>query len=143
MNHHLILVEEFKCPNDPSYVTGGNLTLVGSPKANWSQVKGQTKSGSEDPYETGKSVPCLEDYRGPALEPGLGMGPIDECLVAGLLPMGPGWAQPKAGTWVCPPVGPSPTGGIIGDKRRRTKEGAGFCCLVSGVGPTDKSQLTF
>ena len=34
---HLTVVEGFGCPNDPrSYVVGGYMPLVGSPKANWS-----------------------------------------------------------------------------------------------------------
>ena len=36
-NRHLTVVEGFGCPNDPrSYVVGGYMPLVGSPKANWS-----------------------------------------------------------------------------------------------------------
>lgn len=28
---------------------------------------------------------------------------------------GPRWIQPERGTWICPPVGPPLTGGVIGD----------------------------
>lgn len=52
-------------------------------------MKGQTKFGSKDPKDrviTRSNVPCLEGYRGPALEPGLGKG-LDRALS-------------EAGTWV-------------------------------------------
>ncbi|KAI3352390.1 hypothetical protein L3Q82_005187 [Scortum barcoo] len=42
-------------------------------------------------------------YRGPTLEPGLGLGLAGERLVAGSLPTGPGRAQPEIATWVGPP----------------------------------------
>ena len=46
MDHYLNVVEGFECPSDPrSYVVGGNLPLVGSPMANRSEVRGQTKCG--------------------------------------------------------------------------------------------------
>ena len=36
LNRHLTVVEETECPNDPrSYVVGGSLPLVGSPKVDW------------------------------------------------------------------------------------------------------------
>ena len=50
MNQHLVVVEGFEHLNDPrSYIVRGLIHLVGSPKANWSQVTGQTKSGSNGP----------------------------------------------------------------------------------------------
>ena len=55
LNRHLIVVEGFEYPNDPrSYVVWGLMPLVGSPKANRSQVTGQTKSISsvhDDEYK--------------------------------------------------------------------------------------------
>ena len=56
-------------------------------------------------------VPGPEGYRGPTLEPGLGVGPVGERLVAGPSPMGSGRAQPEPATWACPPVDPPPAGG--------------------------------
>ena len=42
-NHHPIVVERFACPNEPgSSVVRSHVLLVGSPKANWSRVRGQT-----------------------------------------------------------------------------------------------------
>ncbi|KAI3374835.1 hypothetical protein L3Q82_021373 [Scortum barcoo] len=47
-------------------------------------------------------------YRGPTLEPGLGLGLAGERLVAGSLPTGPGQAQPEMATWARLPVGSPP-----------------------------------
>jgi len=48
-NQHLTLVERFVCPNEPGGGVVWNLVfLVGSPMANWSQARGQTKIGSKD-----------------------------------------------------------------------------------------------
>ncbi|KAI3364498.1 hypothetical protein L3Q82_011284, partial [Scortum barcoo] len=50
-------------------------------------------------------------YRGPTLEPGLGVGArTGERLVAGSLPTGPGRAQPEMATWARLPVGSPPAG---------------------------------
>ncbi|KAI3362224.1 hypothetical protein L3Q82_012542 [Scortum barcoo] len=52
-------------------------------------------------------------YRGPTLEPGLGLGLSGERLVAwwaGSLPTGPGRAQPEMATWAHLPVGSPPAG---------------------------------
>ncbi|KAI3373317.1 hypothetical protein L3Q82_006615 [Scortum barcoo] len=50
-------------------------------------------------------------YRGPTLEPGLGLGLAGERLVAGSLPTGPkGRAQPEMATWARLPVGSPPAG---------------------------------
>ena len=68
---------------------------VGSPKANWSQVSGQTKYGSKYPMENRSGErPCPEEAWGPRLEPGLDGGPVSERLVAGSA-TGPGQAQPE------------------------------------------------
>ena len=51
-NHYLIVVERFVCPYEPgSCVVWSWLLLVGTPMANWSQARGQTKNGSKDPME--------------------------------------------------------------------------------------------
>lgn len=51
MNLHLTVVEGFECASDPrSYVVGGNLLLVGSLKANWSEVRDQTQCDLKDLY---------------------------------------------------------------------------------------------
>lgn len=51
MNCRLIVVDGSEYLNDPSsYVVGDCLPLIGSPKANWSQVKGKTMV-QEDPYD--------------------------------------------------------------------------------------------
>lgn len=42
------------------------------------------------------------------------MGLAHECLMAGSVPMGPSWAQPKEATWDHPHVYPLPTGGTVG-----------------------------
>ena len=48
-NCHLTMVEGFGCPNNSrSYVVRGCFPLVGSHKANWSKVRGQTKHRSQD-----------------------------------------------------------------------------------------------
>uniref|UniRef100_A0A8C6NX41 Sushi domain containing 2 n=1 Tax=Nothobranchius furzeri TaxID=105023 RepID=A0A8C6NX41_NOTFU len=55
-------------------------------------VKGETKNSSENLswiYNQRVGVPGPEGYQGPTLEPGLGLGPVCERLVAGLSPMGP------------------------------------------------------
>lgn len=55
MNCHLIMMEGFVCTHDPrSYVVECNLPLVWSPKANWSCLRGQTKSDSQDEGKTNK-----------------------------------------------------------------------------------------
>ena len=52
MNHHLIAVERFACPDEPgSCVVRCLVLLVGSPMANWSLGRGQTKNGSRRPME--------------------------------------------------------------------------------------------
>lgn len=58
-NHYLIVVEGLYCP-------GGFCPLVGSPMANWSWVRDQTKSNSKDPYEyTIKGTVCPAWDRAP------------------------------------------------------------------------------
>ncbi|KAI3360346.1 hypothetical protein L3Q82_014663, partial [Scortum barcoo] len=78
-----------------------------------SDVTGQTKSGSQAHHEQKN----IKDryvarigvrYRGPTLEPGLGLGLAGERLVAGSLPTGPGQAQPEMATWARLPVGSPP-----------------------------------
>lgn len=55
MNCYLIVVEWLECQSDlSSCVVGSDLTLVGPPKANWSQVRGQTQCDSKDSYEKKK-----------------------------------------------------------------------------------------
>ena len=50
-NHHLIVVERFACPSEPGgYVVRSHVIPVGSPKANWSQVRGRTKYSSQRPH---------------------------------------------------------------------------------------------
>ena len=83
-------------------LSGAFMPLVGSPMANRSEGRGQTKGGSEDANDEQKKkvfrVPRPDvSHRGPPLEPGLGLGLMDECLVAGPSPMGPGQAQPEKG----------------------------------------------
>ena len=52
VNHHLIVVERFVCLCEPEgCVVWSFVLLVGSPKAKWSQVRGQTKNGSKTPME--------------------------------------------------------------------------------------------
>ena len=53
MNHHLVAVERFACPNEPGRCVVWCLLvlLVGSPMANWSLGRGQTKNGSRRPME--------------------------------------------------------------------------------------------
>ena len=52
MNHHLVAVERFACPNEPGRcVVWCLVLLVGSPMANWSLGRGQTKNGSRRPME--------------------------------------------------------------------------------------------
>ena len=52
VSHHLTAVEGFACPSDPgSYVVGGFMPLVGSPKANRLQAKDQTKGDSKAYHE--------------------------------------------------------------------------------------------
>ena len=92
------------------------LPLVGSPKSNWSLLRGQTKHSSETSMMLNKNLDlctCSEGYWDPTLEPYLGKGSVGERLVAEPLSLGSGWAQPKRGTWVCPPVGQPPTVGAI------------------------------
>lgn len=51
-NQHLTVVERFVCPDEPGGCVVWNLVfLVGSPMANWSQARGQTKIGSKRPHE--------------------------------------------------------------------------------------------
>ena len=54
-----------------------------------------------------------EGYQVPALEPGLGKGPLGEHLVAGPLSMVSGQAQPEKETWFHTHMGPPPTGVAI------------------------------
>ena len=65
---------------------------------------------------TNGSVSPLPDvgYQGPLLESGLGAGLDSDCLVAGLLPMGSGWAQPEEITWDPLLMGSPPAGGAKG-----------------------------
>ena len=50
LSYYLTVVEGFACPNDPQeLVVGGFMPLVGSPMANRSGGRGQTKGGSKDP----------------------------------------------------------------------------------------------
>ena len=65
-------------------------------------------------------------YRGPTLEPGLGLGLAGERLVAGSLPT----AQPERATWVRPPVGSPLAGGF---RRGRCD---GIWVAVVGGGPS-------
>ena len=54
-----------------SYVAGGDMPLVGSPKANWALVRGQTNRCLKNSKKENKNkdcVPGLEGYRDPALE---------------------------------------------------------------------------
>lgn len=51
-NRNLIVVEGFAYPCGPGSCTVGSMVLlVGTPMVERSQARGQTKSGSEDPYE--------------------------------------------------------------------------------------------
>ncbi|XP_043966940.1 methylcrotonoyl-CoA carboxylase beta chain, mitochondrial [Gambusia affinis] len=52
------------------------------------------------------SVPLGHQY--PTLEPGLAVGHVGERLMAGLLRMETGWAQPEEETWVFLPMGSPP-----------------------------------
>ena len=95
---NLAVVEGFECPYDHrSYVVGGCLPLVGSPKANWSWVRGQTKHSSKTSMggktKSRTCVPSPEGSRHPAMEAGLGKGFVSEHLVLGPLSMGSGRAQ--------------------------------------------------
>ncbi|KAI3352391.1 hypothetical protein L3Q82_005183 [Scortum barcoo] len=71
--------------------------------------------------------PGLASYRGPTLEPGLGLGLAGERLLAGSLPTGPGRAQPEMATWVGPPSSRLTT-------RRKVHEGPVQCGLGSSRG---------
>ena len=52
MKHHLNVVERFACPNEPgSCVVWCLVFLVGSPMANWSLGRGQTKNVSRRSME--------------------------------------------------------------------------------------------
>ena len=92
MDRHLIVVEGFACPNDPeSYVVGGFVPLVGSPMANRSWGRDQTKSGPKTPMENktnGAQLPLPGRGSPPPLEPGLEWGQGGERLVARPSPMG-------------------------------------------------------
>ena len=77
-----------------SYVVRGLLPLVGSPKANRSEVTGQTKSGSRSPDEKVNNEEVYVARNGITGAPpwSRGLGLAGERLVAGLSPTGPGWA---------------------------------------------------
>ncbi|KAI3359158.1 hypothetical protein L3Q82_002692 [Scortum barcoo] len=104
------------------------------------QVTGQTKSGSQAHHEK-KNIKdryvCPDwCYRGPTLEPGLGLGLAGERLVAGSLPTGPGRAQPEMAD-----VGP-PSSRLT--TRRKVHEGPVQCGLGSsrGRGPRRPNPWT-
>ena len=60
-------------------------------------------------------VPCPDaGHQGLPLEPGLGVGPGSERLVAGPILMGPGRVKPKETTWVHLSTGSPPVGGAKG-----------------------------
>ncbi|KAI3368254.1 hypothetical protein L3Q82_007820 [Scortum barcoo] len=101
------------------------------------QVTGQTKSGSEAHHEKknikDRYVARIGRYRGPTLEPGLGLGLAGERLVAGSLPTGPGRAQPEMATWPrgpCLPVGSPPAG-----RSMRGRCNVVWVAVVAGQGP--------
>ena len=107
------------CPTDSRrYVVRGFMPLVGSPKANRSWGRGQTKRGSEDHYDERHNWIQISLARtrvtgAPSLEPGLGVGLAGERLVAGPTPTGPGRAQPERETWDPPHMDPPPMGGAV------------------------------
>ncbi|KAI3351987.1 hypothetical protein L3Q82_020806 [Scortum barcoo] len=88
---------------------------------------------------TSRTVTCRPDwrYRGPTLEPGLGLGLAGERLVAGSLPTGPGRAQPEMATWAWPPSSRLTT-------CRKVHEGPVQCGLGSshGGGPRRPNPWT-
>ena len=50
LNHHLTVVERFAYPNDSSELSCLELYApLGSPMADWSERRGQTKNGSTPP----------------------------------------------------------------------------------------------
>ena len=77
----------------------------------WGQTKCGFKTSMGKKIKSRTCILCPEGYWDPILEPGLGKVSVSERLVAGLLSLGSGQAQPEKETWVRPHVGPSPTGG--------------------------------
>ncbi|KAI3359248.1 hypothetical protein L3Q82_002768 [Scortum barcoo] len=74
---------------------------------------GQTKSGSQAHHEQknikDRYVPRIWRYRGPTLEPGLGLGLAGSAWWPGpCLCTGPGLAQPEIATWARIPLGSPP-----------------------------------
>ncbi|PWA20559.1 hypothetical protein CCH79_00019961, partial [Gambusia affinis] len=78
-------------------------------------IRGAMLSGASCPWQ-GHPRQQVRDagLQGPTLEPGLEVGHNGEHLVAGLLPMDPGPAQPEEETLFPPPMGPPLVGGAKG-----------------------------
>lgn len=80
-------------------LSGGFCPLVGSPMANWSWVRDQTKSDSEDPYEEnieGTVYPARDRVTGaPPWSQALGGCPRASVWWPGLSPWGPAGHSPK------------------------------------------------
>ena len=94
-------MEGFACPNDPgSYVVGGFMPLVGSPKANRFQVKDQTKRGSKTHHiETQQWSPAALAWTrvtgAPPWSQAQGWGSMASAWWPGLFPWGPAGLSPK------------------------------------------------
>ena len=94
------MVEGFEHPSDPgSYVLGVFMPLVGSPKANRSWVTGQTKSGSEAPYDEKKNKASYVAKTGvtgaPPWSQAWGGRSTASVWWPGLSPQGPAGHSPK------------------------------------------------
>ncbi len=54
-NYRLFIVDRFVCPCEPGgCVVWSLVRLVGSPKSNWPQVRGQIKNSSKRPHDETK-----------------------------------------------------------------------------------------
>ena len=126
---------EFVCPYEPgSCIVWSHVLLVGTPMANWSQARGQTKNSSKGPQKERKR-PSPEEARVPHLEPGPEGGPTSVRLVVGHATE-PGQAQPEEAMCLPPllyPVGSPSTG--------RTAE-LGLMRSVQALGVEGLSWLT-
>lgn len=127
------MVEGFECPYDPrNYVVRGTLPLVGSPQANSSKVKGQTKQDSRPLMMFGKKDLCT-------LAGGI-LGPCSGTVVGGRAhkQVSGGWPfangvqldTAKGETLVHPPVGPPSKGRAKGVRCYVAFKDGGLCGLI-------------